>query len=243
MKICEMNPSVRPYERLEEFGAEALSDEELLAILVRSGTKGRSARDIASDVLSQTGLHDGLPGLSRITLEELSELEGIGRVKAILIKACVEIGRRCAIGANAMDKVQFLSSDMAKTYFSAKMSFLESEEVHVVLLDSKKHMIVHEVVSKGGLNRISFISKELFRLAVRVNAAGLIIAHNHPSGDPVPSEEDVETTQDLIRCGLMIGIEVLDHIVVGRGVATSMKESGFISEKKIIEKENNDENR
>ncbi|MBR2750212.1 MAG: DNA repair protein RadC [Clostridiales bacterium] len=237
MKMCEMNPCIRPYERLEEFGAESLSDEELLAILVRSGTKGKSAKDIATEVLSQVNLRDGLNGLSSITLEELSALEGIGRVKAILIKACVEIGRRCAMQTSLMDKVQFVSSDVAKSFFAAKMTFLESEEVHVALLDAKKHLIAHDVVSKGGLSSISFISKELFRMAVRVNAAAMIVAHNHPSGDPTPSEEDVETTRDLVHCGLMIGIEVVDHIIVGRGLSISLQELGLLSPTYKKEKE------
>jgi DNA repair protein RadC len=224
-----MNPSIRPYERLEEFGAESLSDEELLSIMVRSGTKGKSAREIASELLSQSSFRNGLCGLSQITLEELSGLQGIGRVKAIMLKACVEIGRRCCLNGNMMDKVQFFSTDTAKSYFEAKMSFLESEEVHVVLLDSKKRLIAHELVSKGGLNQIGFISKEVFRTAVRVNAAGLILAHNHPSGDPVPSSEDVETTKDLVSSGMMIGIEVLDHIVVGRGRTISMRDEGYFS--------------
>jgi len=230
MKMCEMNPSVRPYERLEKFGAEALSDEELLAILIRSGTKGKSSREIASEVLNQMTIRDGMNGLCSISLEELSAIEGIGRVKAILIKAAVEIGKRCSSQSGFLSKVKFVSSDVAKSFFSSKMSFLESEEVHVALLDTRKQLISHEVVSKGGLNRTAFVSREIFRLAVRVNAAGLIIAHNHPSGDPTPSDEDVETTAKLVQCGLMIGIEVIDHIIVGRGLAESLKENGLISE-------------
>ncbi len=228
MKMREMNPSIRPYERLETYGAEALSDEELLAIMIRTGTKGCSARDVASRLLSQSAFASGLGGLSKVSLEELSEMSGIGRVKAIQLKACFEIGRRAFAENCPIEESQFNNTEMAQKYFEGKMSFLESEEVHVALLNVKNRLIAHDVICRGGINNLSFIAKELFRLAVRTNASGVIIAHNHPSGDVTPSKEDVETTTKLIESGKTIGIEILDHIIVGQGRSVSMMNEGLM---------------
>ena len=228
MKMRDMNPCIRPYERLENYGAEALSDEELLAIMIRTGTKGNSARDVANLMMSQSAFATGLGGLSKISLEELSEMSGIGRVKAIQLKACFEIGRRAMAEQGLEDESCFKNTEMAQKYFEGKMSFLESEEVHVALLNVKNRLIAHDVICRGGINNLSFMTKELFRLAVRTNASGVIIAHNHPSGDITPSKEDIETTVKLIKCGKTIGIDILDHIIVGQGRSVSLMNEGLI---------------
>ncbi|MBP5493117.1 MAG: DNA repair protein RadC [Clostridiales bacterium] len=228
MKICELSPTVRPYERLEEFGAEALSDEELIAILIRTGTKGKSSKEIASQLLSHVCLSEGLSDLNRISLSELSSQEGIGRVKAIMLKACIELGRRCYSDVPGRDKLQFSSAEVAISYFENKMAYLETEEVHAVFLDSRNKMISYEVISKGSLGSVGFFARELFKTAVRCNAASVIVAHNHPSGDPTPSEEDYLATAGLLEAGNLMGIEIKDHIVVGRGISISMQSQGMM---------------
>jgi len=231
MKMCDMNPSVRPYERLEMFGSESLSDEELLAILIRTGTKGSSARDVANRLLSSSAFAGGLAGLATVSIKELSEMSGIGRVKAIQLKACFEIGKRAFSAHSNINRLFFNNTETAQAFFESKMSFLESEEVHVALLDAKNRLIAHDVICRGGIDNLSFVAKEMFRLAVRTNASGVIIAHNHPSGDVVPSNEDVATTMKLVECGRNIGISILDHIVVGRGCSFSMMNEGLMEEK------------
>lgn len=231
MKMCDMNPNVRPYERLEMYGSDSLSDEELLAILIRSGTKGNSARDVANHLLSSSAFTSGLAGLATVSIEELSEMSGIGRVKAIQLKACFEIGKRAFSAHNNSNRLFFNNTETAQAFFESKMSFLESEEVHVALLDTKNRLMAHDVICRGGIDNITFVAKEMFRLAVRINASGVIIAHNHPSGDAVPSKEDVATTMKLIECGRTIGISILDHIVVGKGCSFSMINEGLIEEK------------
>ena len=230
MKMKELNPSARPYERLEALGAEALSDEELLAILIRTGTKGKSAKEIASSILSSETLPEGLSGMNLLSISELSDIEGVGRIKAIMLKACIEIGRRSTMLFSNDSRIRFLSEDIACRYFQERMSFLDTEEVQVVYLDSQKRLIAHNVLCKGTLNTVGMCNREVFRIAVKVNAAGLILAHNHPSGDVKPSSEDVQATKELQKSGRLIGIEVIDHIIVGRGVSLSMLKNGYMEE-------------
>lgn len=227
MKISEMSPSVRPYERLEEFGVEALSDEELLAIVLRNGTKGKSSKDIASQILSELPDKSGLFGLHDLSVQELSAFDGVGRVKAIQIVACLELGRR-SMRAFSNERTQFLDNGIAVKFFEDRMAFLSSEELQVVFLDTQKRMLACEVIGRGGISGVGMHEREVFRMAVKSNAAGLILAHNHPSGDPTPSREDIEATWRLMECGEMIGIEVIDHIIVGRGLSVSMKKDGFM---------------
>ena len=230
MKISELHPSVRPYERMEVFGPEALSDEELLAIVLRSGTKGLSSKEIASQLLSSKDNPEGLSGLFRLSLQELGKIDGIGRVKAIVLKACLELGRRSVASFGDQSHVRLLSTEVASHYFEEKMTFLETEEVHVAFLDSQKRVISHDVLCKGSVNGVGLCFRELFRMAVKVNASSVILAHNHPGGDPSPSDEDVETTRKLQKTGDLIGINVIDHIVIGRGISFSMLKNGLIEE-------------
>ncbi len=230
MKMKEMHPSVRPYERLEASGAESLSDEELLAIIIRTGTKGISAKDIASSILSSDKSPNGLVGLNQLSISELSDIDGVGRIKAITIKACLELGRRSVMSLSNDNRLRFLSEDTACLYFQEKMSFLETEEVHVVYLDTQKRLIEHHVLCKGALNTVGISYREVFRIAVKVNAAGLILAHNHPGGDVNPSDEDIQATRALLKSGQLIGIDVIDHIIIGRGVSISMLKNGYMEE-------------
>ena len=230
MKISELHPSVRPYERLELFGAEALSDEELLAIIIRTGKKGKSSKEIASQILSSKENPDGLVGLNSLSIQELAGMEGVGRVKAIVLKACMELGRRSMMSYSINQRIRFLTSEIAEGYFEEKMAFLETEEVHVVFVDNQQGLISHEVLCRGSVNGVGICFRELFRMAVRVNAKGLIIAHNHPGGDPTPSEEDIETTKRLQTSGLLIGVHVIDHIIIGRGISFSMLKNGYMED-------------
>lgn len=230
MKMKELHPSVRPYERLESSGAEALSDEELLAIIIRTGTKGISAKEIAAMILSSENAPNGLFSLNQLSLSELSDIDGVGRIKAIMIKASLELGKRSAMSFSDDDRIRFLSEDIACRYFQERMSWLDTEEVHVAYLDTQKRLITHHVMCKGSLNTVGVCNREVFRIAVKVNAAALILAHNHPSGDAKPSEDDIKATKDLQKSGQLIGIDVLDHIIVGRGVSVSMLKNGYMEE-------------
>ena len=230
MKMHELHPSVRPYERLELFGSEALSDEELLAIVLRTGTKGKSSKEIALQLLSSGENPDGIYGLYSLSLQELAAQEGIGRVKAITVKACLELGRRCMMSYGVNQRMRFLNDEIAVKYFEEKLAFLETEEVHVAFLDNQKGLISHNVLCKGSVNGVGICFRELFRMAVKANASGIILAHNHPGGDPTPSKEDIETTKNMQTSARMIGIDVIDHIIVGRGISYSMLKNGDMEE-------------
>ena len=229
MKMCELSPTSRPYEKLEQYGASVLSDEELLAIVLRTGMKGKSSLDIANMLLSSPEMSYGLQGIQMMTVAELSQYEGIGRVKAIGLKASLELGRRC-MTTNGIEPVRFLTSERAMDYFEEKMAFLESEEVHAVYVDAQKRLILHETICKGSINCVGVCMRELFRTAVRVNAYGMIIAHNHPGGILDISEEDVSATRIAVKNGNLIGIEVIDHIIVADRSSISMKKLGYMEE-------------
>ena len=230
MKICDLYPSVRPYERLESFGASSLSDEELVAIVLRSGTKGCSCKDIATNLISNAKEQGGVKSLITMPLDEISRFTGVGRVKAIAIKASIELGRRAYDSYDGLEKLSFSSCEVAKSFFERRMAFLESEEFHVVNLDTRLKMISCEVVSRGGLDSLHFLTKEVFRSAVRVNAAAILVAHNHPSGDPTPGDADIEATHQLMKCAGLLGIDLIDHVVVGRGNSVSMRNQGFMED-------------
>ena len=235
MKICDLQPSVRPYERLEQYGAGVLSDEELLAIVIRTGMKGKSSKEIASALLSSKDLPNGISDLQRMNVAELSKFEGIGRVKAISIKACMELGKRSMISGDRKT-IRFCNEETARRFFEEEMAFLESEEMQAVYIDMQKRMILHETICKGGMNYVGLCVREVFRTAIRVNAAGLILAHNHPGGTAVAGPEDIEITNLLVKSGRLLGVDVIDHVIVAQGTSISMKKLGIMEDKENAER-------
>ncbi len=226
--IQNLHTSVRPYERLERYGEAALSDAELLAILIRSGTRGYSSLEVANEILSLDSAYEGLSFLKDLTLEELQKCKGMGRVKAIMIKSALEIGKRSMQITPFWKSIQISGPEDAIKLFEYRMQDLKKEEVHVILLDIRHRVIRNVVISSGGVASTGVFPRELFREAIKSNASAIVIAHNHPSGDPKPSSDDISTTQSLSKAALLIGIELVDHIVVGRGTSTSMKQFGVL---------------
>ncbi|MBN1891521.1 MAG: DNA repair protein RadC [Clostridiales bacterium] len=227
-RICELHVGVRPYERLEQNGAAALSDAELLAILIRSGANGMSAIQVANEILSLDHAGEGISFLKDLTIEELKECRGMGRVKALTIKSALELGKRSTILTPFWKSTQIKSPEDAINVFEYKMMDLKKEEVHVVLLDTRHRIMRHVVISSGGLASTGVFPRELFREAIKANSSAIVLAHNHPSGDPKPSQDDISTTQALYKAASLIGIDLIDHIIVGRGGSTSMKQIGLL---------------
>jgi len=227
-RILSMHVGIRPYERLENYGASALSDAELLAILIRSGSNGLSAIQIANDILALDHASEGISFLKDLTLEELRECRGMGRVKALTIKSALELGKRSMLLTPFWKNEQVKSPDDAIRLFEYRMVDLKKEEVHVALLDTRHRTIRHVVVSSGGLASTGVFPRELFREAIKSNASAIVLAHNHPSGDPKPSQDDITTTQSLYKAASLVGIDLIDHIIVGRGGCTSMKQAGLL---------------
>ena len=212
----------RPRERLLQHGPGALSTAELLAILLRTGRRGENALNLAHRVLQICG---GLAGLARTPIPELARIPGIGLAKAAQIQAALELGRRVAT-ATPGERPQVRSAHDAYLLV-ADMADLEQETLRVLLLDTRGRVIAIPTIYVGNVNTTLVRPAEIFREAVRRNAVSLIIAHNHPSGDPTPSPEDIALTRDLVAAGQLLGIRVLDHLIIGRGRYASLREHGI----------------
>ncbi len=224
----ELPVSSRPYERLEECGEKSLSDAELLAIIFRSGSSGCSSLSLAQQVLMMDSRGEGLSFLRDLSIEELCKCRGLGRVKAISIKAAMEVGRRSMRTDPFWKNKQISGPKDAIDIFENEMTHLKKEEVHTLLLDTRHRVIRHVTISSGGLASAGIYPRELLREAIKANAAAFVLAHNHPSGDPKPSPDDISTTKSLQKAADLIGIELVDHIVVGHGSCASLKELGCL---------------
>ena len=218
--IKEMPEDLRPRERLEYVGAGALSVAELLAIVLRTGGRGENVIRQAERLLTQ---FDGLPGLAQASFEELIMAHGVGKAKVTQIKAAMELGRRLLLAA-PQERTKIHSPTDVANLLMLDMGLLEREEVRVVLLDTKNHVQRIAQVYSGSLNAAVIRVNEIFTEAVRANSAALIVVHNHPSGDPTPSPEDVQVTEQIVAAGKLLQIDVLDHLIITRAAYVSLKE-------------------
>jgi DNA repair protein RadC len=228
-RIQDLDFNERPRERLAEYGPGALSDSELLAIILRVGVQGESAVMVGQRLLKSFG---GLMGIHRAGYEEVCQQHGIGRAKAAQIKSAIEIGNRLAKQKITEDQnVSFHSPEEVARFVQYEMAALDQEQLRVILLDTRNRLQKMVNLYTGSLNSSTVRIGELFKEAIRQNAAAIILVHNHPSGDPSPSPEDINLTRAAVQAGKLLDIEVLDHIVVGRGedrfVSLKKKELGF----------------
>jgi DNA repair protein RadC len=214
----------RPRERMQQFGAQALSNAELLAILLRTGTYAESAVRLAQKVLIEAG---SLRNLVDMSMDQLMTIKGIGSAKAMQIKASVELGRRLA-RTSMSDTITIRSPQDVSDYLAEDLRYLQKEHFVCLFLNTKNHVIAQETLSMGSLNASIVHPREVFRAAIKRSSASIICVHNHPSGDPTPSPEDIQMTARLIEAGQIIGIEVLDHIILGDQSFVSLKEKGFM---------------
>ncbi|MGQ9502656.1 MAG: RadC family protein [Anaerolineae bacterium] len=219
----EVPAEERPRERLARYGAAALSTAELLAILLRTGRRGENVLTMAQHLLADCG---GLVGLARISFAELQARRGLGAAKAAQIQAGIELGRRIAV-ASPEERPQVTSPAAAAALLMAEMAWLEQEHLRVLLLDTKNRVLATPTVYIGNVNTTVIRIAELFREAIRYNSTALIVAHNHPSGDPSPSPEDVQMTRQIVQAGQLLGVEVLDHLIIGHNRFVSLKECGL----------------
>lgn len=218
-RVAEMPATDRPRERLERLGPQALTSAELLAILLRTGTAEEGVLQLASRLLRD---HDGLRGVAAADLPTLEGTRGVSTAKATTIAAAFELGRRLALEGDERPRIQG-PKDIARQ-LQAQLDLLQQEELHVLVLDTKHHLLGSAMVYRGSVNGTPGRVGEIFREAVRRSAWAVAVAHNHPSGDPAPSVNDVEFTRDLVEAGALLGIEVLDHVVFGRGRYVSMRD-------------------
>jgi DNA repair protein RadC len=212
-----------PRERLRDLGATALKTEELVAIILRTGTHGENVLHLAERLLAECG---GLAGLASKPLGELTRIKGVGWAKATELAAVFELGRRLAVTAPSDRPIVKSPEDAANLL--ADMRMLEQEVMRTILLDTKNRVLSIRSIYSGSLNTTVIRVAELFKEAIRYNSAALIVAHNHPSGDPTPSPEDVAVTREIVQAGKTLDIDVLDHLVLGAGRQyVSLKEKGL----------------
>jgi len=231
VRIKDLPPSERPRERLRAKGADALATEELIAILLRTGTAGVSALDAARQLLKQFGTLDAL---ARAKLEQIAAVRGIGPDKAVTLKAAFTLAQRLARETHGTAP-HLETPDQVADYLREDCRLREVEHFQVLLLNTRRRLIRIEPVSvsQGTLDTLLVHPREVFKAAIAANAAAIVLAHNHPSGDPTPSEADIRVTRDLIRAGQLLKIEVLDHIIIGRRTAdrerdyVSLRELGY----------------
>lgn len=222
-RITDLAEAERPRERLARLGPQSLSNSELLAILLRTGVRGENAVQVGQRLLQQSG---GLAGLHRADFQEVCAQHGIGPAKAAQIKAAIELGNRLRLEAPDERPAVHSPADAA-VLVQYEMSALEQEELRVLLLDIRNRVLGSETVYRGSISSSQVRVGELFRAAIRRNAASIIVIHNHPSGDPTPSPDDVAITRAMVQAGKLLDIEVLDHIVIGQGRFVSLKDRGL----------------
>jgi DNA repair protein RadC len=219
-RITDLQLSERPRERLEKQGASALSQAELLAILIRVGVKGENALEVAQRILDR---FKGLRGLQSASFLELSRERGIGKAKAAQIQAAIELGNRLS-KERPLERVTINSPEEAANLIRYEMAGLDHEEIWSMLLDTRNKLIEIKHVYVGSLNSAFARTAEIFKPAILANAAGIILAHNHPSGESNPSPEDIAMTRNLVQAGRMLDIDLVDHLVIAADEFTSLKE-------------------
>ncbi len=222
-KVKDWPNNERPRERLIKQGSEALSESELLAIILRTGSANQNVVDLSKSILKKYDLRD----LSVATYAEINKFNGVSKAKACQLMACFEIGKRLASVSNVKKTYIESSDDIASVLFP-ELRFIKKEKFIGVYLDSRNSLIKMETISVGNLNSSIIHPRELFKVAIQLSANSVIIAHNHPSGDPTPSKEDIYITKKIISAGRVIGIPVLDHIIVGEDEYISMAEQNVV---------------
>ncbi|MGO5052330.1 RadC family protein [Lachnospiraceae bacterium LCP25S3_G4] len=223
----EMPKGERPYEKCEQHGVGSLTDVELLAILLRTGTKGENVLELSRHILSPKHMFDGLLNLHHWTLEELVEIKGMGKIKAIQILCISELAKRLS-KACAYKGLNFTTPSTIANYYMEDLRHQKQEQMKLLMLNTKSRLIGESNISKGTVNASLITPRELFIEALKKNAVSIILLHNHPSGDPTPSREDILVTKRIQEAGNLIGIDLLDHIIIGNNCYISFCEKKLI---------------
>lgn len=225
LTMKEMPISERPCEKCEELGAECLSDKELLTVLIRSGSKAYRADEVALNLLEECG-KQGLAGLASLTINDLIKIPGIGKVKAVQISAIIELSKRIYSSKKIWGN-KFSSSDQIAEYYIPRLSGKTKEQLHLLILDVKNRVIRDEILSIGNISSSICDPREVLVTALKHNGVSIILLHNHPSGDPSPSQDDLCITERIYMSSKLIGIKLLDHIIIGRDSYISLSADGY----------------
>ena len=222
----EMPGNERPYEKCINMGPQSLSDAELLAVLLRCGTKGENALELANHILYHED-EEGIIGIHQFTLEKLMRMKGIGKVKAVQILCLSELAKRLA-KASAKERLCFQDPKSIACYYMEELRHEKQERTKLLMLNTKSMLLGECDISKGTVNASIITPRELFIEALQKNATAIVILHNHPSGDPTPSQDDIDTTARIKKAGEFIGIPLLDHIIIGNNCYSSFREAGAL---------------
>lgn len=225
--LKEMPLSERPYEKCELSGPGVLSDAELLAVIIRTGSSKERVVDVAARILNYSKIYPGLIGLNHISMRELMSIKGIGRVKAIQLLCIAELTKRMAKATNE-GGLKLITPESVANYYMQDMRHLAQEKILLVMLDSKSKIMKDMIISSGTINSSLLSPREIYLTALKYEAVGIILLHNHPSGDPTPSKEDINTTKRMKEAGNLIGIKLMDHIIIGDNKYVSLGEQGFL---------------
>ncbi len=223
----QMPKQEQPYEKFSQFGPESLSDAELLAIIIRTGTKEEKSIDLAKKILNISNSDEGLLAITRLSLKDLQQIKGIGKVKAIQIKCIAELSRRIA-KTTARRRLCMNNPRTIADYYMEDLRFVNQEVTLLIMVDTKNQFLSDKVISKGTVNASLISPREIFLESLNNQAVYIILIHNHPSGDPTPSREDILATKRIKEAGMLIGIMLLDHIIIGDKRYISMKEQGIL---------------
>jgi len=219
----------RPYEKWIAFGPSALSDAELLAVILKSGTKHKTSIDLAREIISLNQEYEGLAGIHHLSYEQLVSCKGIGNAKAVQILCLGEIAKRISCSM-AKEQLEFTSPESIAHYLMEDMRYLKREEVRILMFNGHHGLIGESKISVGTVNTALSSPREVFLEALKNQAVYVILIHNHPSGDPSPSGQDILLTKQMMKAGMMIGIELSDHIIIGNQKFYSFRENGFFPE-------------
>ena len=227
LTVKELPSSERPYEKCERYGTTSLSDAELLAVILRTGTKNLRAIDLAVNILNYSETYPGLKGLNYLTMMELKRINGIGRVKAIELVCLTELTKRMSKEIHR-ESLKLVTPKSVADYYMQDMRHLNREQVLLLMLDTKSKLIKDMVISSGTVNASIMPTREVFIEALKQEAVNIILIHNHPSGDPSPSAEDLRVTKRMKEAGNLVGITLMDHIIIGDNKYISLKEQGLL---------------
>ena len=225
LKILDMPENERPKEKLLRYGAESLSNPELLAIILRTGTKGENVLSLSQRIISE---FNGLNGILNASIKEMTEIKGVKESKASQMIAIAELFKRFNTYKSFIEFKRVTSPNDVASMLYGEMGTFNQEVLKLIILNTKNEIIKIKDVFKGSLNSSLIHPREIFNEAIRNSAASIIICHNHPSGDPTPCDEDIKVTIRLKECGEIIGIKLIDHIVIGRNIYVSLKEKGIL---------------
>ena len=224
----EIPSADRPYEKCLQYGPESLSDTELLSIIIRTGARGENSLDLAQKILALNYPQEGILGLLHHSMPELMKIRGIGQVKATMLLCIGELSKRIWRKNAVQEVISFQEPAGIAAYYQEDMRHMEQEQLHIMLLNTKQRLIRDILISQGTVNASIASPREIFLESLRYHAVYIIMVHNHPSGDPTPSQEDKNLTMRVKEAGNLIGIQLIDHVIIGDNSYISFRERGIL---------------